>query len=68
MTKGQRNVEARKRYHFLKSMHICTKCGWRDAEPKKTLCYICGEKDRMREANRVKNMSDEKKKKISGIP
>lgn len=63
MTKEQKNAESRKRYYLLKSMHICTKCGCRDAEPKKTLCYICGEKDRIRGANRVKDMPDKKKKK-----
>lgn len=62
MTKEQKTSKVRERYCLLKTMKICTACGCCEAEPNKVLCYICGEKHRIREEKRWSDMSDAKKK------
>ncbi len=47
---------ARERYYWLKSHGICVRCGQESAEPNKTQCWECAEKNKERRALRYAKM------------
>ncbi|UZE45941.1 hypothetical protein [Selenomonas sputigena] len=64
MSQESKREYARETYHWRKEHGVCVKCGKEDAEPGKTLCAECAEKQSVHNKRYWGSLDAEKRQKI----